>query len=259
MNPDPDSQVPEGSGPPAGYPIQPARPPRVYELPRMQQPRELFDQRGPRNVSDSVLLALLLRTGVPGSHALALSEQLLKEFGSLAELAAAPVQILRLRRGIGPVKAQILKAAFELARRLSEEQAPERMRIACPADVELALRQEARTETREVFWVLVLNAKNRMVCPPRAITHGLRNASLVHPREVFREAVPWNGISIILAHNHPSGDPEPSAEDLRVTGQLVEAGRTLDIPVLDHVILGGGTESGALKTFSLRESGLVSF
>lgn len=252
----PEPQPPESA---SRYPTPSARPQRVYELPRMQQPRELFEQRGPRNVPESVLLALLLRTGTKGSHALALAEDLLKTYGSLAELAATPVARLRLHKGIGPVKAQILLAAFELARRLAQEQAPDRMRITCPAHVELALRQEARTETREVFWVLVLDAKNRLVCPPRAVTQGLRNASLVHPREVFREAVPWNGISILLAHNHPSGDPEPSAEDLRVTRQLVEAGRTLDIPVLDHVILGSGTESGALRTFSLREAGLVEF
>lgn len=257
-----DSESNPSSASPAsepGYPAASDRPARVYELPRFQQPRELFNQRGARQVSDSVLLALLLRTGIPGNNALALAEQLLKEFGSLTELAATPITRLQLFSGIGPVKAQILKAAFELARRLGEEQAPERMLIKCPADVEKALRQEARLATREVFWVLVLNAKNRLICSPRAVTQGLRNASLVHPREVFREAVPWNGISIILAHNHPSGDPEPSAEDIRVTRQLIEAGRTLDIPVLDHVILGGGTATGELKTFSLRESGRVPF
>lgn len=241
------------------YPSAQARPLRICELPQDRQPRELFDRHGARHVPDEVLLALILRTGSPGRNVLALAEHLLKEYGCLAALAAAPGPILRMNRGIGRVKAQILQAAFELARRLNEQSPAERAQIKCPQDVETVLRSDARVESREVFWVLVLNAKNRLACPPRAITRGLRNASLVHPREVFREAVPWNGISVILAHNHPSGDPAPSDEDLQVTRQLVEAGRTLDIPVLDHVILGGPEPGGSLKWCSLRESGLVSF
>ncbi len=172
-------------------------------------------------------------------------------------MAASSADELRCP-GLGPVKAQVLKAALELGRRLAEEKLEDSPRIRAPADVASILREKARVLKTETFWVLLLNTKNRLQGEPVVVTRGLLNASLVHPREVFRPAIHASCAAIILAHNHPSGDPAPSPEDLKITRELVEAGKVLLIRVLDHIILGRarGTEA---EYISIRENGLVEF
>jgi DNA repair protein RadC len=194
-----------------------------------------------------------------GLNVVDLAHNLLLEYGSLTALSQAPVQELTKKKGIGPVKAQILRAALELGRRLGEESAPERPFIRTPEDAARVLRGRASARETEAFWVLLLDTKNRLRQTPVEISTGLLNASLAHPREVFKEAIRCLSAAVVLVHNHPSGDPAPSAEDIKITRQLVEAGRIVDIPVLDHIILGRSTEAGGKDYYSLRESGAVSF
>ena len=231
---------------------------RVKDIPFRERPREMMDRLGVENLPDAVLLALILRSGVRGVSVVEMGQQLLKHFGSLTGLAKASVEDISAQRGMGRVKAQIVKSALELARRLGEENATARPCVRVPADAAKLLRETARTLEREVFWVLLLDAKYRLKRPPFEISAGLLDASLVHPREVFREAIRTACAAVVLAHNHPSGDPTPSAEDIRATRQLIAAGRVIDIDVLDHIIL-GQSEGTRADYYSLRESGLVDF
>lgn len=232
---------------------------RMADIPERLRPRELFERWGPERVSDEVLLALLLRCGTRGQNVLSLAQQLLLEYGSLTALAQASVDELRRRKGIGKVKAQILCAAFQLGIRLQREAAPDHPIVRNPSEAAELLRPEAQARQTEAFWVLLLDTRNRLRQPPVEITSGLLNASLAHPREVFKEAIRSLAAAIIVVHNHPSGDPTPSAEDLRLTRQLIEAGRIVDIPVLDHIILGRRAAEREQDYVSLRESGLVHF
>jgi len=237
--------------------VQPAR---VCDLPRTMRPRELMDQLGVEHVPDSVLLAILLRSGIRGNSVVELAETLLRRYhGSLTAMAAASERELqKVCKGLGKVKAQVLRAALELGRRAYREEQPERLSLKTPADVARLLREDAWRRETEAFWVLLLDSRNGLKGRPVEITRGLVNASMVHPREVFMEAIRSATASVILAHNHPSGDPTPSAEDLRITRQMVEVGKLMQIRVQDHIIL--GKAGGAHPEFlSLRESGAVAF
>ena len=232
---------------------------RVRDIPERLRPREEMARLGVENVSDDVLLAIILRSGVRGMNVVDLSRHLLTAFGSLGDLALASSEELKSAvRGIGDVKAQVLMAALELARRLNEEAVPQRFCIKSPEDVARLLRDKARTLETEVFWVLHLDAKNRLKGTPVDITRGLLDASLVHPREVFRAAIRSATAAAVLAHNHPSGDPVPSSEDIRITRQMVEAGKIVGIKILDHVVLGRESKSGR-SFLSMKEEGLASF
>jgi DNA repair protein RadC len=238
------------------YPISPLR---VKDLPFRERPRELMDRLGAENLPDAALLALILRSGVSGVSVVELGQNLLREYGSLTAMSKASVEDLAAVRGMGRIKAQVLKSALELARRLAEESAPVHPTVRTPSEAAHLLREAARPLEREVFWALLLDTKYRLKRPPVEISSGLLDASLVHPREVFREAIRTASAAVVLVHNHPSGDPSPSAEDLRVTRQLIEAGRVVDIDVLDHIILGHRTKATGADYCSLRESGLVDF
>jgi len=231
---------------------------RVRDMPERLRPREEMERLGVENVSDDVLLALILRSGVRGLSVVDLARGLLREYGSLTALAGASVEELAARKGMGRVKAQVLKASLEFASRLGEEAMPRRYRVRSPEDAARLLRDRTKSLDREVFWVLLLDAKNFLKTRPVNITTGLLDASLVHPREVFREAIRSATAAVVLVHNHPSGDPAPSPEDVRITKQLVEAGKVVDIRILDHVILGKQGPAG--KDFlSFREDGIIDF
>lgn len=230
----------------------------VRDLPERLRPRELLDKHGVRNVQDDVLLAVLLRSGVRGMNVLDLARTLLRKFGSLSGLAGAAAGEIASVTGMGKVKAQVLMSALELGRRMQDEVSPKRVIVKSPADVARLMGDPACRLEREVFWVLLLDARNGIKGQPVEVSAGLLDASLVHAREVFRDAVRNACGAVILVHNHPSGDTAPSAEDVRITRQLVEAGKVIDIKVLDHVILGGRREGGP-DFLSLREEGLVSF
>jgi DNA repair protein RadC len=232
----------------------------MRDFPARQRPRELFEQLGPDHVEDYVLVALILRVGTKGMNVVELARRLLDEYGSLTQMAQASAdELARVAKGMGKVKAQMLKAALEMGHRMVMEQAPSKAAVRTPQEAADLLRSRARGLEQENFWVLLLDARNNLKRAPVQVSQGLLDASLVHAREVFKEAIRTNSAAVVLVHNHPSGDPGPSAEDLRITRQLIEAGRIIDIRVLDHVILGHGHQENGRDFVSLRESGLVEF
>jgi DNA repair protein RadC len=202
-------------------------------------PRERLWSLGPESLTVAELLAILLGTGGGGYSAQHLSAQLLNEVGgSLRTLAARPRAELLRTPGIGPAKGARLFAAFELAARLITEARPVLPRIREPQDVVGLLGPRLRDLEVEEFHLLALDSQSQ-VRRQVLVTRGLLNSSLVHPREVFRAAIAEAAAGIIVVHNHPSGDPAPSPEDRAVTRQLAEAGRLLDVPLYDHVIVAG--------------------
>jgi len=222
----------------------------VLDLPATQRPRERLAQLGAEALSDQELLCCILGRGSAGDSVLVCAQRLLQSFGSLQGIADASVEQLAAVRGIGAAKAAQLTASAELARRLLR--APER---ACPA-VESAeaaaalLRPHLLNKKKEHVVALLLDTRHRLIrLSPIAV--GSLSASLVHPRELFREAIRASAAALIVAHNHPSGDPHPSEHDLALTKRLAEAGRLLGIELLDHLILGGR------QTVSLRSLGLL--
>ena len=232
---------------------------RLKDMPAQLRPREEFERVGAENVSDAVLLALILRTGTKGMNVVEVSQRLLSAFGSLTALAKASVKELQAINSIGPVKAQMIKAAMELAQRLTRESVGESPLITTPEQAAAVLRERARILQHEVFWALMLDTKNRLIGEPKQISQGTLNSSLVHPRELFKKAVEHSCAAMILAHNHPSGDPTPSSEDIKVTKQLISAGEVMGIKVLDHIIIGHRKNNHSSDFLSLRESGLVKF
>ena len=231
----------------------------MREVPAEERPRELFDRVGPENMTDQQLIALILRSGVRGRSVMDLAGGLLNEYGSLGALAEVTASDLSSIKGMGRVRSQVVKAALELARRLASRGEAGPVSVRTPEEAARLMRREALSSDVENFWVLLLDRKYRLRRPPLHITRGILDASLVHPREVFKEAVRTSSAALVLVHNHPSGDPSPSPEDLRITRQLVEAGRIMDIEVLDHIIMGRAEEGRTQDYLSLRESGLIAF
>ena len=233
----------------------------IKKWPNADQPRERLRLLGPRALASRELLALLIETGRPAQEgrpaktALDLAGDLLRWTAaagggeSLRRILTAPPSAICEVYGIGPAKAAKILAAMELGRRATEEVRGERDRIASPRDVYERMRLVMRDLPQEEFHVLLLNTQNQ-VLRDVVVTRGTLDASLVHPREVFRPALAESAASLILVHNHPSGEPAPSAEDRAVTAQLAEAGELLGIPVLDHVVVGEG------KYVSFVESGI---
>jgi DNA repair protein RadC len=214
-------------------------------------------------VPDEILLALLLRTGVPGKNVTELARELLRRYGGLAGLGKAEFDELRgLRvKGLGRVKCMELAAALELGRRaalLQQTPRDEAFPIREPEAIHRLLAPLARGLQQEVFWAVLLDVKNKLIGQPIETTRGLLDSSPVHPREVFSKAVRYSAAAVILAHNHPSGDPMPSKEDIEITRRLIEAARILGIRVVDHLIVGRPTATTP-GYVSLREKNLVAF
>ena len=228
----------------------------IREMPEGDRPRERLKARGAAALGDAELIAILLRTGVQGQSAVQLAQQLMKEFRTLDELARVPLETLSKVKGVGDTKAIQLKAAFELARRLAARPHEKQPVISSPEDAASLLREEVRLLDRELFQVLLLNTKNGLI-KKCEISRGSLNASIVEPREVFKDAIAASAASVILAHNHPSGDPTPSSEDIAITKRLVKAGELLNIAVLDHIILGQRTQGCEQDHVSMKELGLM--
>ena len=221
-----------------------------------ERPQERMESLGPKALSDTELLAMLLRSGGRGNSVMTLSSRLIAEAGSLAGLLRwSPVDFQQVK-GIGRVKSLQLQAVMEVARRvLRQEGAP--ADLSDPRSVYQLMLPTASGLEVEKFWVLCLNRKNRLIkrCE---VTSGTASSSLVHPREVFREAIRSGALSLIGAHNHPSGDPSPSSADIQVTRQLREAGKTVSIELLDHIIIGDEHHDPHQKGFySFKEAGLL--
>lgn len=212
---------------------------RSAELTVHDRPRERLWSLGTSALTGVELLAILLGTGRAGHDAIDLARSLLDPLGgSLRRLAARPAAELLRAPGVGPAKGARLLAALELGQRLARETRPPAPRIRTPEDVLRCVGQGLRDLPVEEFHVLALDSQSR-VLRDVTVTRGLLDSSLVHPREVFRTAIAEAAAGVILVHNHPSGDPTPSAEDRSVTRQLVAAGQVLDLPVYDHVIVAG--------------------
>lgn len=211
---------------------------RLKELPVCERPRERLRIAGPSSLSNSELLAIVIRTGNASENVLALATKLLTRFGGLTGLSKASFNELCGELGIGEAKAAQLKAALELGRRLVSTQSEERAVVRSPEDVANLLMPEMSLLDQEHLRVVLLNTKNHVV-GVSDVYKGNVSASLIRASEVLREAVRQNCPAIIVVHNHPSGDPTPSSEDVTVTEQVVAAGKTLDIEVLDHIIIGG--------------------
>lgn len=222
----------------------------IKSLPAEMRPRERLAAGGPEALSSAELLAIILRTGWREESALALAQRLLARPRGLRYLAEAGYAELAALKGMGPAKAAQVKAAVELGRRLAQAGQAARTVIRSPLDVAALFMEEMRYLDREHFRVLLLNTKNQVLAQEK-VSVGSINSSIVHPREVFKRAIKESAAALILVHNHPSGDPAPSREDLEVTKRLMEAGKILGIAVLDHVIIGDG------RYLSLREKGLL--
>lgn len=224
---------------------------KIKEMPSAERPRERLRALGAQALSTTELIATLLGSGNRGVSAL-LCAQIVYEHcgGSLGRLAGMPFATLTRVRGVGQARAAAVQAALELGRRMAGEAREAGVPLRGPRDVAAAFAPRLQDAPVEEFHVAILDAQHRLERDV-LVTRGLLNSSLVHPREVFREAIAERAAAVILVHNHPSGDPTPSAEDKAVTEQLVAAGRLLDIPVHDHVIVGRG------RYVSFAEAGLL--
>lgn len=224
---------------------------RLREMPRAERPRERLKDLGAHALSTSELLAIVIGSGTAGTSALALAQHVLaRTEGSLRRLSGQPVASLTSVHGLGAARAVAIHAALELGRRLAAESRDEGAPLRTPRDVWAAYAPRLEDMPVEEFHVAVLDSQHRLE-RDITVTRGILNSSLVHPREVFREAIAERAAAIILVHNHPSGDPTPSADDRAITSQLVAAGRLLDIPVADHVVIGRG------RYLSFAEGGLL--
>jgi DNA repair protein RadC len=221
----------------------------IHDMPAGERPRERLQHYGPEALSTAELMAILLRTGSRGENVLDLATRLLIEFDGLGGLTRASFSELSAVKGVGQAKAAQLKAGLEIGRRLLIAAPHERPQITSPADAANLLMLEMGHLEQEHLRVLLLDTKNRVLASPN-IYKGNVNTSVIRIAELFREAIRHNSTALIVAHNHPSGDPTPSPEDVRVTRQLVEAGKLLDVEVLDHLIIGQG------RYVSLKERGL---
>ncbi len=211
----------------------------IKDWPQGDRPREKLEQKGPGQLSDAELLAILIRTGNKGATALDFGRRLLADGRTLRDVAQMSVSDLVLA-GIGRARATSIVAACEISRRLPSSGGKEKPVFHGPEDVAQVYVPKLRDLKHEEFWVLLLNSANRLIAE-FMITRGTLNSSLVHPRECFREALKQTAATVIFVHNHPSGNPEPSQEDVGITKQLVESGKILGIPVHDHIIVSGNT------------------
>lgn len=222
----------------------------LRDVPSEERPRERMLQVGAQSLSNAELMAILLRTGTYAESAVTLAQRVLKQSGSLRNLVEMTVDQLTQIKGIGAAKALQLKAGIELGKRIARTTADDKVTIRSPQDVSALVMEELRYLQKEHFICLFLNTKNHVI-GQETLSIGSLNASIVHPREVFRAAIQRSSASIICVHNHPSGDPTPSPEDIAITRQLTEAGKIVGIEVLDHVIIGDN------RFISLKEKGCI--
>ena len=222
----------------------------IKDLPEDIRPRERLLREGSEALSDIEILAILLRTGSQEASALDLASLIMSRFKSLRQLLGATVEELGEIKGVGPAKACQVKAALELARRTTKYADLPRPVIKSPDDAADLVMEEMRHFDREHFRAILLNTKNQVIGTDK-VSVGTLNSSAVHPRELFRNAIKRGAASVILVHNHPSGDPAPSREDRDITQRIKEAGIIIGIEVLDHIIIGDN------KFTSFKANGLI--
>lgn len=222
---------------------------RIMDLESTDRPRERLAEAGAKALSEAELIAILLRVGLPGENAVQLAQRLLLTFGGLRGLLQASFIDFTAVHGLGPAKSAQLTAAIELGRRISRESVREKPGIHSPRDAADLLMYELSGLDHEELWVLLLDTRNCLI-HDFALYKGSLNASTVRVGELFKAAIQRNAAAIILAHNHPSGDPNPSPEDATLTRAAVQAGKLLDVSVLDHIVIGAG------RFVSMKERGL---
>jgi len=222
----------------------------IHDLPASERPRERLQKLGVDALSAQEILALILGRGVAGESVMVTAQRLLSQFGNLKGIAGASVEELSQVRGIGLAKAAQIKAAFELANRLEGySEAGDKPLIKTPEDVASLVKSRLKGKKKEHFLALLLDTRNQLI-KAAEISIGSLDTSVVHPREVFKEAIAASAASVIFVHNHPSGDPEASEDDIKLTKRLAEAGEIVGIDVLDHIIIGDK------KYLSLKREGL---
>lgn len=223
----------------------------IKELPITERPREKLYNYGPKALSNEELLAIIIRTGNKEDTAIDLARRLLsKDDRGLVSLRDTTIQELMETKGIGKCKAAQILAAIEIGKRINYLDALSKVKISEPSTIANLYMDEMRYLQKEHFRVVLLDTKNQIIVTEE-ISVGTLNASIVHPRDVFRAAIKRNANSIILIHNHPSGDPTPSNEDINITKRLLEAGNLIGIKVLDHIIIGDN------KYISFREKNII--
>ncbi len=221
----------------------------IHDLPREERPRERLVKLGEQALSAQELLQVILGRGVAGESVAVTAQKLLSQFGSLEKLAEASIEELSSIKGIGLAKATQIKAVFEISRRLSNHAPSYKSKeLSDPKKVYQLIKSKLKDHHKEHFYIIILNSRNWSVAE---ISIGSLNASIVHPREVFSEAIKNKAASVIFVHNHPSGDPEPSEDDLEITKRLVDGGKILGIEVIDHVIVAKD------KFLSMKEKGIL--
>ena len=221
----------------------------IHDLPEEERPRERLVELGEQALSVQELLQIILGRGVAGESVAVTAQRLLSQFGSLEKLAEASIEELSSIKGIGLAKATQIKAVFEIGRRFSTQTPSYKSKeLNNPKKVHQLIKSKLKDHHREHFYIILLNSRNWSVAE---ISIGSLNASIVHPREVFSEAIKNKAASVIFVHNHPSGDPEPSEDDLEITKRLVNGGKILGIEVVDHVIVAKD------KFMSFKEKNLI--
>ena len=222
----------------------------INDLPSDERPRERLQKLGAESLSAQELLAAIMGRGIAGESIMVTVQRLLDKFQNLQGIADATIEQLSSVRGIGLAKACQIKAAFELANRLEKTSGSNnKTGIKTPEDAYFLLKGEARGQKKEHFWAILLNTRN-MVIKTAKISIGSLDSSIVHPRELFKEAMAASASSIIVAHNHPSGNPDASQDDIKLTRRLIEAGKIVGIELVDHLIIGDG------KFISMKREGL---
>jgi DNA repair protein RadC len=222
----------------------------VRDLPKPERPRERLQKIGAENLSAQELLALVIGRGIPKKSVMTIAQELIATFGNVNAIGQATLEELCQIKGIGIAKAAQIKASFELAKRENLETDEENFDIKNPEAVCKLISSTIKEKAKEHFKLILLNSRNKKI-GISTISIGTLTTSLVHPREVFKEALAHSAASVILAHNHPSGDPEPSEDDLKITRKLVESGKILGVEVIDHIIVGKNNH------YSFREKGLI--
>lgn len=227
----------------------------IREIPQHDRPRERLERQGAQALTEAELLAILLRTGSRGISAVQLGEELLRRFGSLEELGKRSVSEIASVHGMGKAKAILLKAAFALHERVADHKI-QNQPLDSSDQIYRWISHKVRFLSVEVLYGLALDSKLRLISHYE-ISSGLLNQTLVHAREVFREAIAVSAAHLVLVHNHPSGDPQPSPDDIRVTRDLLEAGKLIGIPLIDHLIIGSPSAANPSGYVSLKKMGIL--